>query len=263
MNKTNFDDEIREDGAKTYRETIPLFIKGLGAYFSVALTSVSFMIILSFFISKTQTIEINRLFPYLGITAIFLLFYSFVTTKTRNSSNAYKLFQILKRFFDLVITSLLFFLIMPVFILITILIKVDSAGPIFFRTKRVGQFGKTFDTYKFRTMYLAPVEMPVTRIGKFLRRLDLDQLPMLYSVLEGEMSLVGPVPRLPENIAESVDIDKKILTVRPGITGLAQISRSSSLQQVIELDLRYIENWSLFLDFKIFLKTPFIVLINE
>lgn len=261
MNKTHFDNEAREDGFKAYRETLSLFLKGLGAYFSITLTSISFLIIFSLFLPKTQTGGVSRLLPYTGFTVIFLLLYSIATTKTRGGSKTYKFLQILKRFLDLVITSFSFFAMMPLLILIMILIKVDSAGPVIFRTKRVGQFGKTFDVYKFRTF--APSQKPITRVGKFLRRFSLDRLPMYYNVLEGELSLVGPRPRSPEYFVENKDIDRKILTVRPGVTGLAQISRASSPQQLVELELEYVEKWSLFLDFKIFLKTPFAVLMNE
>jgi len=263
MNKTNFDDETKQDRLEASKGTIPIFINGLGAYFSVALTSVSFMIILSLFLSETQIVEVNSFLPFLSVTAIFLLFYSFVTTRTINGSSSYKLLQILKRFFDVVISSMFIFFIMPVFILIIILIKIDSAGPVFFRIKRVGQYGKIFDAYKFRTMHLAPVKIPVTRVGKFLRRLALDELPMFYNILEGDLSLVGPRPRFPKDIAETVDNDKKILTVKPGVTGLSQIAHATSLQQLIELDLKYIDKWSLFLDFMIILKTPFVVLRNK
>jgi lipopolysaccharide/colanic/teichoic acid biosynthesis glycosyltransferase len=262
MNKTNYNDKTSEKGYTSYRETFFIFINGLGTYFSVVLISISLLIFFSLFLSKTHNTEVNSLLPYTGITPIFLLFYSIATAKTKSGSKRYKVLQILKRLFDLTFVSFCFFSLMPFFILIIILIKIDSAGPVFFRTKRVGQFGKIFDAYTFRTNYLSPDQKPVTHVGKILRRYSLDTLPMFYNVLEGEISLVGPWPRLPKNLTGTIDIDNKILTVKPGMTGLVLISHATSPEHIIELDLEYVEKWSLFLDLKILLKTLLVVLMN-
>lgn len=256
MNQTKFETETKGSGRKLLREKTSNFIKGLGAYFAIVLTNISIIIIITIVIGG-RSLEISRLLPYLYISAIFLLCYSVVTTKTVNASILYKIQQIIKRFIDVVMASLSLFLYMPILILLAITIKIESAGPILFRSKRVGQFGILFDAYKFRTMYIEPKEKPITKVGNFLRRFSLNVFPMFINVLNGELSLIGPWPRSPEFIAETLDKDKKILTVRPGLIGISQISNTSH-QQAVELDLKYIENWSLLLDLKILLKTVFV-----
>lgn len=200
--------------------------------------------------------------------------------------------RIFKRCFDFIIALISIILLSPVFIIIGIAIKLDSKGTIFFkylddgtRVKRVGENEKTFHFYKFRTMYpnthnlrytkLAKKNLRegsplvkiqddprVTRVGKFLRKTSFDELPQLLNVLTGEMSLVGPRPHLPEEVEKYQKHHKFVLTIKPGITGLAQISGRSDLnfEEEIRLDTYYIENWSPWLDLKIILKTPFILL---
>lgn len=261
MNPTKLESETKDSGLKFYREKISNFTKGLGTYFAVVLTNISLIIIVTIATNK-QSIEINGLLSYLYISIIFLIGYSVATTKTVNGAILYKLAQIIKRFLDVVIAASMSFFFMPLLILIALAIKLESAGPFFFRSKRVGQFGTLFDAYKFRTMHIAPKEEPITKIGIFLRRFSLNELPMLFNVLNGELSLVGPWPRLPENLAETIDKDKKILTVKPGLTGLWQIS-NTPLQQSVDLDLKYIDNWSLLQDLKILVKSVFVVLVNN
>lgn len=166
----------------------------------------------------------------------------------------------------------------PLFFIISLLIKVDSKGPILYKQKRIGKDGKYFYMYKFRSMVpyadqvlkdlvdQNEVEGPafkmkndprITKVGKFIRKYSLDELPQLFNVLRGEMSLIGPRPPLPSEVTEYGDWEWRRLEVLPGITGLWQVSGRSDLsfQQWVNLDIYYIENWSFFMDLKILLKT--------
>ncbi|MBE9011425.1 sugar transferase, partial [Pseudanabaenaceae cyanobacterium LEGE 13415] len=192
---------------------------------------------------------------------------------------------LVKQAFDFCIALSLIVLLSPIYLAIALLIRFDSSGSIFYRQTRVGLHGKPFQVWKFRTMVInADVlqkgleaqnetrdgvlfkmknDPRVTRIGKFLRQYSLDELPQLFNVLAGEMSLVGPRPlplRDVENFAERHFIRQEVL---PGITGLWQVSGRSNIddfEQVIQLDLSYIEHWSLWLDLSILLKTVKVVL---
>jgi lipopolysaccharide/colanic/teichoic acid biosynthesis glycosyltransferase len=175
-------------------------------------------------------------------------------------------------------------------ILTALLIKLDSFGPVFFSTfrgkptMRVGQGGKLFHYFKFRSMEpethdqryheLADQDVRkgtpmvkikddprITRIGKIIRRFSIDELPEFFLVLMGRMSLVGPRPHLPEEVAKYAKHHKKVLTIKPGITGMAQVSGRSDLdfEDEVRLDSYYIENWSILLDLFILFKTPFIL----
>jgi len=166
----------------------------------------------------------------------------------------------------------------PFLALIGLAIRLDSPGPIIFRQTRVGAGGKTFECYKFRSMHeRAEEELEQlrelneadghifkirddprkTRTGRFLRRTSLDELPQLWNVLRGEMSLVGPRPPLPAEVTRYMEWHKRRLEVRPGMTGLWQVRGRSllSFDEGVLLDIYYIENWSLWLDFKILLRT--------
>ncbi len=188
-----------------------------------------------------------------------------------------------KRIFDLIISIILLILLFPLLLIVAVLIKIDSKGPVFFLQKRVGKDGKIFTIYKFRTLYDGnpslhinskeiknindfvfplPPEEQLTRVGKVLRSLSINELPQLINVLKGEMSLVGPRPEVPEIVELCNEHYKKRLKIKPGITGLAQITHryDSSIKETLKYDLEYIENCSLFLDFKILLKTLLIVL---
>ncbi len=185
-----------------------------------------------------------------------------------------------KRLFDFSFSLLLIILLAPVYISIAVLIKLDSPGPIFFRQKRIGLHGKEFFIWKFRTMIAdaekiqATLEAKneikdgvifkmkndprVTRVGQFLRRYSLDELPQFFNVLVGDMSLIGPRP-LPMRDVEKFETKHFIRQeVLPGITGLWQVSGRSNIDNfddVIRLDMNYIENWSILLDLNIFLQT--------
>ena len=192
--------------------------------------------------------------------------------------------EILKRIIDVFGSLLCIIIFSPVFIVAPILIKLDSKGPIFFRQTRVGKDGKYFVAYKFRTMTYNADEIfkknysveelsdlifqekddpRITRIGKILRR-GFDELPQLFTVLKGDMSLVGPRPEIPE-IVKLYNRKQKIrLKVKPGITGLAIINGRGDipLEETINYDIEYIENWSLWLDLKILIKTLYVVLVT-
>jgi exopolysaccharide biosynthesis polyprenyl glycosylphosphotransferase len=200
--------------------------------------------------------------------------------------------RIAKRVFDILVSSLIIIIISPLLLLIVILIKLDSKGPIFFAKKddgspvyRVGEGGKLFKYFKFRSMIPASDSMRyaeladknvradgpmvkikddprITRVGKFIRRWSFDELPELFLVFFGKMSLVGPRPHLPEEVAKYEHHHRKTLTIKPGITGLAQISGRSDLlfEEEVKLDVYYIENWSLLLDLNILFKTPLAVI---
>jgi exopolysaccharide biosynthesis polyprenyl glycosylphosphotransferase len=189
--------------------------------------------------------------------------------------------RIIKRIVDIVgsiialILSSLFFLIVP------IIIKFDSKGPVFFKQKRVG-LDKNFNFLKFRTMkegaqkehnklmkehgimFKLKNDPRITKVGKFLRKTSIDEIPQFINVLKGEMSLVGPRPPMPEEVAHYSNWQKKRLGVKPGITGLWQVSGRSNLsfEEWVKLDKFYIENWSFALDMQILFRT-FIVLINK
>src|SRR3989344_1909554 len=195
--------------------------------------------------------------------------------------------RISKRIYDLIGSIILIILTLPLMILIALAIKLDSAGPILFRYQRIGQNGKPFIYFKFRSMiknahqfrfdrnFLAqhqnlregtPMikfdhDPRITRVGKFLRRFSFDELPEFFIVLVGKMSLVGPRPHEAEEVGKYQRHHKKVLTIKPGITGLAQVSGRSdiSFEEEVKLDTFYIENWSLGLDGQILLKTPLAV----
>jgi exopolysaccharide biosynthesis polyprenyl glycosylphosphotransferase len=180
----------------------------------------------------------------------------------------------MKRAFD-VIVSLGFLLLMaPFWLLIALLLKLDSAGPVLFAQIRIGRYGNPFTIYKFRTMHVsadayAPTptdraDPRITRIGALLRSSGLDELPQLFNVLIGDMSLVGPRPEMPFIVQTYTELERKRLNVRPGITGLWQVyARTCNLpiHSHIEYDLYYIENISFALDLMIVLDTiPTLVL---
>jgi exopolysaccharide biosynthesis polyprenyl glycosylphosphotransferase len=183
-----------------------------------------------------------------------------------------------KRTTDLFGSAALIFIFSPAFLLFSILIKLDSRGRVFFTQERVGMDGRHFMMYKFRSMikgaeeqlaeieHLSEVEGHVfkmkkdpriTRMGAFLRKFSLDELPQLFNVFRGEMSLVGPRPPIPSEVEKYSSWHMKRLRTAPGMTGLWQVSGRSQLpfEDMVRLDIYYIENWSLWLDIKILLRT--------
>lgn len=182
----------------------------------------------------------------------------------------------IRRFVDIIISSLAVVAFFPFFLIIAILIKTDSEGKVFFRQERVGKDGKIFRIYKFRTMvkgaekkgagYFIERDDPrITRMGRFLRRISLDELPQLINVLKGEMTLVGPRPTLKYQVDVYSPRQRKRLLVKPGLTGWAQVHGRNELPwpERIELDIWYVENRSWLLDLNIILKTFGILLKRE
>ncbi|HNQ27403.1 MAG TPA: sugar transferase [Aquaticitalea sp.] len=175
----------------------------------------------------------------------------------------YKLF--IKRFLDF--TAALFGLlaISPIFLLLTIWLLIVNNGKPFFYQKRTGKYGKIFTIIKFKTMNdktdndgnLLPALERVTKVGNFCRKFSLDELPQLLNILKGDMSLIGPRPLLPQYLQYYNERQNKRHDVMPGITGWAQVNGRNAIswEQKFEYDVYYVENQSLALDFKIFLKT--------
>jgi lipopolysaccharide/colanic/teichoic acid biosynthesis glycosyltransferase len=180
-------------------------------------------------------------------------------------------YLVAKRTADLIVSSLLLVLLAPVLFLIALLVRLDSPGPALFIQKRVGRDGNLFDIYKFRSMYtnapkysFSPTSSSdprITRCGKFLRLVSLDELPQLINVFLGNMSLVGPRPEMPFIVQHYGAEQRQRLRVTPGITGLWQLSagRSFPIHDNIEYDLCYIQNRSFFLDMAILIQTLFAV----
>jgi undecaprenyl phosphate N,N'-diacetylbacillosamine 1-phosphate transferase len=178
------------------------------------------------------------------------------------------LFLILKRMLDFTASLAGLICLLPLFILVVVAIKLDDRGPVFFRQERVGLEGRPFLIFKFRTMivnaekvgagvFVEKNDARITRVGKFLRHTSLDELPQLINIFRGDMSLVGPRPTLSYQVDKYDDRQRRRLEAKPGVTGWAQVNGRSALPwpERIELDLWYIDNWSLYLDLKILVKT--------
>lgn len=202
--------------------------------------------------------------------------------------------RLLKRSSDLVIAAVSLILAAPIWLLIALLIKLDSRGPVFYLQERVGMDGRMFLCYKFRTMHpgadskvhrdyqkqfiagraeanLGDGEQPVykfqsdariTRVGRWLRRASLDEVPQLFNVLRGDMSVVGPRPPIPYEVEAYELWHRKRLDMKPGLTGLWQVSGRNRIpfEEMVKLDLFYIENWSLLLDLKIIMRTALVII---
>jgi exopolysaccharide biosynthesis polyprenyl glycosylphosphotransferase len=194
----------------------------------------------------------------------------------QNSLNRWQ--QAITRLVDMSISLLILALGIPLWVCIAIAIRMDSPGPVIYKQTRIGLNGKPFKVYKFRSMYqnadqiLANLmryneaqgplfkmrdDPRITPVGKFLRRTSFDEFPQLINVLRGEMSLVGPRPPLPQEVAQYEDWQKGRLTIMPGLTGLWQVRGRSDLSfdEGVLMDLYYISNWSLRLYFQILLRT--------
>jgi lipopolysaccharide/colanic/teichoic acid biosynthesis glycosyltransferase len=205
----------------------------------------------------------------------------------------------IKRAMDIVGSALMLSLCAPIFLIIALAIKASSKGPVLFRQQRVGQYGQHFTFLKFRSMhvnndssiheefirklianearkqpsngngegvYKLTNDKRITRVGKFLRRTSLDELPQFLNVLKGEMSLVGPRPPIPYELAAYQTWHRRrVLEVKPGITGLWQVTGRSrvNFDEMVRLDLRYATSWSPSLDFTILMRTPLAVIKGE
>ena len=208
--------------------------------------------------------------PFIPISPFFFFFYP--ELKPTMS-------YFLKRSFDIIVSALLLLLLSPFLLIISLLIYQDSPGSVFFSQQRVGKNGKGFKMWKFRSMYSNAEQLKaalmkqnemaggvlfkmkgdprITKIGRFIRKYSIDEIPQLWNVLIGDMSLVGPRPPLPDEVEQYTAYEFSRLAVTPGITCIWQISGRSEIpfQQQVELDLRYIEMQSIWTDIWIILRT--------
>jgi lipopolysaccharide/colanic/teichoic acid biosynthesis glycosyltransferase len=190
--------------------------------------------------------------------------------------------RLLKRIFDLLLTMVALIVLSPIIAAIAVAIRLDSRGPIFFRQVRIGQDGEPFLMTKFRSMVIDAESLKeqlralnaagpglfkltndprVTRVGRILRSTSLDELPQLFNVLRGQMSLVGPRPLVTDEDAKVFGLDRSRLHLKPGMTGPWQtLSSRVPLQEMVAIDYRYVSSWSLWLDLKIMLRTALYVL---
>ncbi|KAA0958665.1 sugar transferase [Planococcus kocurii] len=199
----------------------------------------------------------------------------FESVKT-NTSNGY---LYTKRFLDIAGSLVGLIMLMPLFLLIGLLIKMeDPRGPVFFKQKRVGKHGETFDMYKFRSMVCNAEDLKaslqqqneasgpvfkiksdprITKIGKFIRKTSIDELPQLVNVLNGDMTVVGPRPALPDEVAQYTNYEKQRISVTPGLTCFWQVNGRSniSFQEWVEMDLEYIRTRNTTMDIKLIFKT--------
>jgi lipopolysaccharide/colanic/teichoic acid biosynthesis glycosyltransferase len=204
--------------------------------------------------------------------------------ETNKKKKSYKVF---KRSIDIIGSIIGILLLGFVFILTALAIKLeDPKGPVFFSQRRVGLNGKEFNMYKFRSMitdaekrldsllkqneadgamFKIKDDPRITKVGKFIRKKSIDELPQLFNVLLGDMSLVGPRPPLPREVQQYSDYDKQRLQVVPGCTGLWQVSGRSSLgfKEMVDLDLKYIKNRSILFDLNIIIKTALMLVSNK
>lgn len=173
-----------------------------------------------------------------------------------------------KRVIDVLVSAGGFVLLLPVFVLIAVCIRLDSPGPVFFTQERAGLRGKRFRMLKFRTMienaeqlgsgfYVSHDDHRITRMGRILRRFSFDELPQLFNILAGQMSLVGPRPALPYHLERYNAHQARRLLMRPGLTGWSQVNGRNLLSwpQRLEMDVWYVDNFSLRLDARILLRT--------
>lgn len=203
--------------------------------------------------------------------------------------------RITKRMADIILSLLAIIVFGPLMLITALAVRLDSSGPIIYRNRRVGEDGKEFDTFKFRSMkqeycigdqfkntdtalkleqkliaeksikegpiYKIQDDPRLTKIGPFIRKTSLDEFPQFFNVLRGDMSLVGPRPHQPREVDQYEAIHRAVLNMKPGITGLAQISGRSDLEfaEEMRLDMYYMENWSILLDCYILFKTPLIL----
>ncbi|MFB2836049.1 sugar transferase [Floridanema evergladense] len=183
---------------------------------------------------------------------------------------------VLKRLLDVAIASLGIVILLPVLALIAVSVRLSSPGSIIFRQQRLGKLTKPFEIYKFRTMIDGAIDRGagintfkgdprVTRVGRFLREYHLDELPQLFNVLRGEMSLVGPRPLLVQCLPTYTDEQKQRFLVYPGITAWEAVKGglSNTLEQRIDLDIWYVNNWNIWLDLVILFRTIPVVLTKE
>lgn len=198
-----------------------------------------------------------------------------------------RIYFFVKRMFDLLVVSVSILVLLPVFLIIVCLIKLEDGGPVFFKHKRVGQGGKVLYVYKFRSMVVNAEELlktlsmeqleeyyksyklendfRITRVGNFIRKTSLDELPQLINILMGDMSLIGPRPVVFDELEKYGMYKERFLSVKPGLTGWWACSGRSNISydERIELELYYVDNCSVWLDIKCFFKTIVAVLLKR
>ena len=193
-------------------------------------------------------------------------------------TKGFSFYEVIKRTIDIVCSFVGILVLSPLFIVIAIIIKLTSKGPVFFSQKRVGKHGREFDMYKFRSMVVNAEELKeklaaqnemsgpmfkmkddprVTKVGKFIRKTSIDELPQLWNILKGDMSLVGPRPSLPKEVAQFEDWMHKRLDVKPGLTCYWQVSGRNNIdfEDWMKLDVKYVKERNLWIDIKLIFKT--------
>ena len=208
-----------------------------------------------------------------------------------NVSNGHRFFDVIKRILDFVTSAISLMLLFPLFLIAYLSIKLESPGPVLYRQVRIGKDGKPFPFFKFRTMninfdsdkhreYLDHLaksqesrqsgtfsireDIRITNVGRFLRRFSIDELPSILSVLMGYMSIVGPRPLTPRDAEHIAGLSPNRLSVKPGLTGLWQVSsRTTTFEEMLRLDSYYVENRSFALDIKILLMTIPVALLGR
>jgi exopolysaccharide biosynthesis polyprenyl glycosylphosphotransferase len=194
------------------------------------------------------------------------------------STRGFSFYEVIKRVIDVVCSFVGVLVLSPLFVVIAIIIKFTSKGPVFFSQKRVGRDGKEFKMYKFRSMVVNAEELKeklvaqnemsgpmfkmkddprVTKVGKFIRKTSIDELPQLFNVLKGDMSLVGPRPSLPKEVAQFEDWMYRRLEVKPGLTCYWQVSGRNNIdfEDWMKLDIKYVDERSTWIDIKLIFKT--------
>lgn len=194
------------------------------------------------------------------------------------STKGFSFYEIIKRVIDVVCSFVGVLVLSPLFVVIAIIIKFTSKGPVFFSQKRVGRDGKEFKMYKFRSMVVNAEELKeklaaqnemsgpmfkmkddprVTKVGKFIRKTSIDELPQLLNVLKGDMSLVGPRPSLPKEVAQFEEWMYRRLEVKPGLTCYWQVSGRNNIdfEDWMKLDIKYVDERSTWIDIKLIFKT--------
>lgn len=205
-----------------------------------------------------------------------------INTMNGNSKAKSKAYLIAKRITDVLFSGIGLIILSPVFVIVAIAIKLDSKGPIFFKQDRVGRDEELFSMYKFRSMVVNAEELKkalenqnemsgpmfkmkkdprITRVGRFIRKTSIDELPQLVNVIKGDMSLVGPRPSLPKEVEQFEPWMKERLTVQPGITCFWQVMGRNSIpfEEWMKLDVKYVRERNYFLDIKLIFKTFFVL----
>ncbi|WP_294354763.1 sugar transferase [uncultured Clostridium sp.] len=205
-----------------------------------------------------------------------------INTMNGNSKVKSKAYLIAKRITDVLFSGIGLIILSPVFVIVAIAIKLDSKGPIFFKQDRVGKDEELFSMYKFRSMVVNAEELKkalenqnemsgpmfkmkkdprITRVGRFIRKTSIDELPQLVNVIKGDMSLVGPRPSLPKEVEQFEPWMKERLTVQPGITCFWQVMGRNSIpfEEWMKLDVKYVRERNYFLDIKLIFKTFFVL----